>query len=215
MYQRKVDVDMLNAVKSVLADVSSVSPLSDEGLILKNISQHTLYGVQHIHINLTLKHCIFYRYVNADLNQFSQGLVFHCIKKNFVNIESPNSGIRILKKNDRRAGECCKRQHFSQIGNCISHIFKPCCVIVRMWSDFLHFNSSCITFHFLSPIPHPFIGNITIGILSPDSTCSQLCISGFHLSLQHLCRSMQNHTFFTAQLMFVFCLAWNRLLRRG
>ena len=27
MYQRKVDVDMLNAIKSVLADVSSVSPL--------------------------------------------------------------------------------------------------------------------------------------------------------------------------------------------
>ena len=26
MYQRKVDVDMLNDVKSVLADVSSVSP---------------------------------------------------------------------------------------------------------------------------------------------------------------------------------------------
>ena len=26
MYQRKVDVDMLNVVKSVLADVSSVSP---------------------------------------------------------------------------------------------------------------------------------------------------------------------------------------------
>ena len=29
MYQRKVDVDMLNAVKSVLADISSVSPLSE------------------------------------------------------------------------------------------------------------------------------------------------------------------------------------------
>ena len=29
MYQRKVDVDMLNAVKSVLADVSSVSPSSE------------------------------------------------------------------------------------------------------------------------------------------------------------------------------------------
>ena len=28
MYQRKVDVDMLNAVKCVLADVSSVSPSS-------------------------------------------------------------------------------------------------------------------------------------------------------------------------------------------
>ena len=30
MYQRKVGVDMLNAVKSVLADVSSVSPSSEQ-----------------------------------------------------------------------------------------------------------------------------------------------------------------------------------------
>ena len=30
MYQHKVDVDMLNAVKSVLANVSSVSPLSEQ-----------------------------------------------------------------------------------------------------------------------------------------------------------------------------------------
>ena len=30
MYQRKVDVDMLNAVKGVLADVSSVSPSSEQ-----------------------------------------------------------------------------------------------------------------------------------------------------------------------------------------
>ena len=30
MHQRKVDVDMLNAVKSVLADVSSVSPSSEQ-----------------------------------------------------------------------------------------------------------------------------------------------------------------------------------------
>ena len=30
MYQRKVDVDMLNAVKSLLADVSSVSPSSEQ-----------------------------------------------------------------------------------------------------------------------------------------------------------------------------------------
>ena len=29
-YQRKVDVDMLNTVKSVLADVSSVSPSSEQ-----------------------------------------------------------------------------------------------------------------------------------------------------------------------------------------
>ena len=30
MYQRKVDEDMLNAVKSVLADISSVSPSSEQ-----------------------------------------------------------------------------------------------------------------------------------------------------------------------------------------
>ena len=35
MYQRKVDVDMLNAVKSLLANVSSVSLCSDEGLTLE------------------------------------------------------------------------------------------------------------------------------------------------------------------------------------
>ena len=36
MCQRKVDVDMLDAVKSVLADVSSVSPQSkDVNLVVK------------------------------------------------------------------------------------------------------------------------------------------------------------------------------------
>ena len=34
MYQRKVNVDMLNAVKSVLADVSSVNPSSEQSLCL-------------------------------------------------------------------------------------------------------------------------------------------------------------------------------------
>ena len=50
MYQRKVDVDMLNAVKSVLEDVSSVSLsseqnpnfCSDEGLMLET-SANTLF----------------------------------------------------------------------------------------------------------------------------------------------------------------------------
>ena len=47
MYQLKVDVDMLNAAKSVLANVSSVSPLSeprssDEGLTLET-SVNTLF----------------------------------------------------------------------------------------------------------------------------------------------------------------------------
>ena len=45
MYQHKVDVDMLNAVKSVLADVSSVSPSSEQNGRdnARNVSQHTLY----------------------------------------------------------------------------------------------------------------------------------------------------------------------------
>ena len=30
MYQRKVDVDMLNAIKITLADVSSISPSSEQ-----------------------------------------------------------------------------------------------------------------------------------------------------------------------------------------
>ena len=48
VYQREVDVDMLNTVKSVLADVSSVSPssentlCSDEGLMLET-SASTLF----------------------------------------------------------------------------------------------------------------------------------------------------------------------------
>ena len=53
MYQRKVDADMMNAVK--LTDVSSVSPSSEQ-----SVSQHTIYGVRHIHINLTLIQCTFH-----------------------------------------------------------------------------------------------------------------------------------------------------------
>ena len=73
MYQREVDADMLNTVNSLLADVSSVNPrqkptlCSDEGLLnARNVSQQTPYGVQHIHINLTLIHSTFYRYADAD-----------------------------------------------------------------------------------------------------------------------------------------------------
>ena len=55
----------LNAVKSVLADVLSVSPSSeqrDEGITLETSANTvTLYGVQlHIHINLTLIHSTLY-----------------------------------------------------------------------------------------------------------------------------------------------------------
>ena len=44
----------------------------------RNVSEHTLYGVRHIHINLTLINSTIYRCANADQNQFSQGLVSHC-----------------------------------------------------------------------------------------------------------------------------------------
>ena len=38
LYQRKVDVDILNAVRNVLADVSSVSHCSDEGVTLETLT---------------------------------------------------------------------------------------------------------------------------------------------------------------------------------
>ena len=43
--QRKVDVDMLNAVKSVLTNVSSVRPLSKQSTFYQQISSevYTLY----------------------------------------------------------------------------------------------------------------------------------------------------------------------------
>ena len=55
-------MDMLNAVKSMLADVSSVGPSSEQRqrANARNVSQQTpAFGVQHIHINLTLIHCTF------------------------------------------------------------------------------------------------------------------------------------------------------------
>ena len=55
----KVDVDTLNAVKSVLADILRAKA--------RNVSQHTLYGVQHICINLI--QCTFYRHADADADQ--------------------------------------------------------------------------------------------------------------------------------------------------
>ena len=77
MYQRKVDVDMLNAVKSVLADISSVSPqseqraksktfCSDEGLTLET-SANTLFTAFSIYPHQpTLMHCTFYHNTDAD-----------------------------------------------------------------------------------------------------------------------------------------------------
>ena len=68
MYQCEVDVEMLNAVKSVLADVSSVSP-SSEQLSLETLRANILFTLlQHIHINLTLIRSTLYHHVDTDQN---------------------------------------------------------------------------------------------------------------------------------------------------
>ena len=66
MYECKVDVDMLNAIKSVLTDVSSEQRARRANAL--KTSANTLCGVQHIHINLTLIHCTLYRHADADQN---------------------------------------------------------------------------------------------------------------------------------------------------
>ena len=60
MYQRKVDVDMLNAVKSVLADVSSVSPSSEQRVFRlrekreKRISRNVTYSILSAEVSVLL-----------------------------------------------------------------------------------------------------------------------------------------------------------------
>ena len=48
MYQRKIDVDMLDAVKSVLANVSSVSPSSEQSKLIVFAKQRFLEAWQNI-----------------------------------------------------------------------------------------------------------------------------------------------------------------------
>ena len=58
MYQRKVDVDMLNAVKSVLADVSSVSPSSEQDFpLIRGIRPYSsiVYTIRYISIRYSLE----------------------------------------------------------------------------------------------------------------------------------------------------------------
>ena len=82
MYQRKVDVDMLNAIKSVLADVSSISPSSeqslssDEGLTLET-SANTLFMVSSISTS-TLRGYIV-RFTATQTQTKLVLTVFHCI----------------------------------------------------------------------------------------------------------------------------------------
>ena len=67
---RKVDVDMLNAVKSVLADVTSggTSSNTDEGLTFETRSANTLFTTFSISIS-TLRSYIVRSYRHADADQ--------------------------------------------------------------------------------------------------------------------------------------------------
>ena len=80
MYQRKVDVDMLNAVKSVLADVSSVSPSSEQNtsdmpLLLwqranaRNVSSIILHGLTDSRYLPYLIHCSEFRPISRENGQ--------------------------------------------------------------------------------------------------------------------------------------------------
>ena len=54
----------------------------DEGLWrranARNVSQHTLYGVHHIHINLTLIHCIFVLFCSSFGSRFAGTATASC-----------------------------------------------------------------------------------------------------------------------------------------
>ena len=65
MYQCKVDVDMLNTVKSMLTKVLSISPFlcSDEGLTLKTSASKLFTAFS---ISKSTLHCTFYHHADAD-----------------------------------------------------------------------------------------------------------------------------------------------------
>ena len=70
MYQRKVDVDMLNAVNSALADVSSVSPSSEQrrraktrgkpstGQVIYSVERNSKHPMNDIYVNYTATYLI-------------------------------------------------------------------------------------------------------------------------------------------------------------
>ena len=74
MYQRKVDVDMLNTVKSVLTDVSSVSPSSEQRALIHSMFYH-------------YANSIVYRIKLDDLNYQK----LHVGKTNWVGEQTPIS----------------------------------------------------------------------------------------------------------------------------
>ena len=71
VYQRKVDVNMLNAVKSMLADVSSVSP-SSEQRVVRRLSDLWKY------------HSILYRKLPGTQGLSTVTIVFNPLFSHFV-----------------------------------------------------------------------------------------------------------------------------------
>ena len=70
MYQRKVYVDILNAIKSVLADVSSVSPLSEQRTLVPKSKLEPTHSLRHSaypHQPYVDTYCsTFYHHADAD-----------------------------------------------------------------------------------------------------------------------------------------------------
>ena len=87
MYQRKVDGDMLNAVKSALADVSSVSPSSDEQVAQKTTLNMLAYYSPVFEKRTFLPHwicaqngnchCTSIKYLRLPMKDFIYGNIKH------------------------------------------------------------------------------------------------------------------------------------------
>ena len=82
MYQRKVDVDMLNAVKSVLADVSSVSPSSEQRLSIDHQGPASMTLDSHLCTLDEYKLATTFSRTTADMFPSTWGATDNTIKKN-------------------------------------------------------------------------------------------------------------------------------------
>ena len=107
-----------------------------------NVSQHTLYGVQHIHIdNITLINCTFYRHAKADQNSLTcynclrvwSVRTCHCtettvFEKRKLRSDVKNSDIKVVYRqlNSLSGNSCCV------------------CVCVRVWLCSVYVCSVCV-----------------------------------------------------------------------
>ena len=95
MYQRKVDMDMLNTVKSMLADISSISPLSEQ-IINQSVNQSINQSViQSINQSINQKSLLIQVYFLQNSN---------CFRGPILRIESagPSSGNLTITSEQRK-----------------------------------------------------------------------------------------------------------------